>query len=203
MKFDDKKMVFMMLSGFVMISSASANSPYLVGQLGSYGQKYGGKDGLAGRVAAGYEWNSSFTLGKNISEPRQLNFNYGLELGYQKYETESKGYFGLSDEIHRSTIDFLAVLDVKPLTWFNAFIKLGPALSHAKENDTYNFTDGFHTTNYTYAYAYNYVVAKLIAGVGVNVTPKINLNVAYVEEYNTPTASTLTSVMGGIQFRFG
>lgn len=189
-----KKLSLLILSSVAFIVPAYAESAYVVGQVGhSYADsEYNGlrlsqdkhhSSGITGRVAGGYEWNNLSTLGNTPENTNTFCLNYGIELGYQYYNNAPNNNFYHWNG-HRHTIDLLGVLDIDVNPLIDVFVKLGPALTK-----TQYISD-------------NTVVAKVIGGVGYNLTDNINLNLAYTHEFGREHVSSISSVLGGVKFSF-
>lgn len=201
--------VFVYLS---MISTVYANSSYVLGQFGIQDRDGSQEYPFTGRIAAGYQWDTTLAFGDETS-PKYLCLNYGLELGYQNAEKRrvsygmGGGYINSITEYGKQlqSVDFLGTLDFYPTQRFELFAKLGPAfmlrhstMSSVSSSYNHRFNESVEAWEYETT-----LVGKVMAGLGYDITSKINVNLAYARTFWSDYDCEESSFLAGVKYNFG
>lgn len=147
------------------------------------------KSAPTGRVGAGIDWGIS------------SRFKLGVEAGVQGYKRRAQSSGPLRVTSKRLSYDGMGVADLYLSERVDVAAKLGVAYVHPKNRLEIAQSNGaVYRTN---LHSTSYYVPKAAIGVGYKTSDKVNLNVTLSHELaKNHTIRGVTSVMGGIQYKF-
>lgn len=190
----------------LLTPSANAGSFYGLGQVGGfYADNLGNSSIFTGRVGLGYERDIAINLRADDEDHLFFCFNYGIEIAYQGYQKKTEGNtvsagsstFTWESSYQRQTVDVLGVFNYHPLCNWDIFLKLGPGFVFQKSV--------YHSVSTANTYERNFTtckgVPKLIFGIGYDVMKRANINLAFINEFDTSSVPRVRSLMAGLQVK--
>lgn len=205
---------YSILALLLLCSASYANaSTYVAGQAGAFNLSEWKDLKATAQIALGHQSGSTPALGDAIDPSWCLPTGLGLGINYQDYsrlKVSATSYYSSSAFIrkyvyHKKSLNSFFAFEYAPVKPLTLFAKLGPCTFIQKISGfqkSYSCLSEYPGISATRALSGTNVTSKGIAGIGFNLTKRLNTSLAVVHDIAANRLYGASAVMAGFKYTY-